>query len=482
MFKRMAVVLIMLSALTLCLSVVQAEAKRTEYEVFVSDSWGERNETGGQAIVSPGEILISAEIIKWYTDEKLTVHVAEKRAEVVIQSPRFKLETERLDSLIQQGVTLNFPLRLIEGKPYLNMVKLDQILGLAVIPHPHERTVEIRLPYGQKVLPQINKTRVKASLAQPFNVVWDHVTGEQRNLAAEKQLPGLHVISPTWFAVVNEAELVLNNADRKYVDDAHSKNYQVWALVSNSFNKDVTKKILADELSQANIIKQLVTYVSMYNLDGLNVDFENMYDDDKDRLTAFLTKLGAALKEQNVVFSIDVTVPSKTSFWSLCYDRQALGRIADYIMVMTYDEHWRLSPVSGSTASLPWVEKGVKAMLAEVPKEKLLLGIPFYTREWEETITEEGKVAVKSQALSMEQADKRVADHQASVTWLDDKGQYYTEYEKNGKRYRIWLENKDSIALKALLVPKYGLAGTASWRKGFEKEEIWQVLHDTVKK
>lgn len=95
---------------------------------------GERNETGGQAIVSPGEILISAEIIKWYTDEKLTVHVAEKRAEVVIQSPRFKLETERLDSLIQQGVTLNFPLRLIEGKPYLNMVKLDQILGLAVIP------------------------------------------------------------------------------------------------------------------------------------------------------------------------------------------------------------------------------------------------------------------------------------------------------------------------------------------------------------
>ena len=482
MFKRMTVAVIMLTVLALGLSVNQAAAKGAEYEIFVSDSWGGRNETGGQAIVAPGEILISAEIIKWYTDEELTVNVPEKRAEILISSPRFKLETARLDGLIQHGVTLNFPLRLIEGKPYLNVHKLDQILGLTVIAHPQEQTVEIRLPYGQKVLPQINKTRIKAPPLYPFNVVWDHVTGEQRDLAVEKQLSGLHVISPTWFAVVNEAGLVLNNANRKYVDDAHSKNYQVWALVSNSFNKDLTKKILADEQAQANIIKQLVTYVSMYNLDGINVDFENIYDDDKDRLTAFLTKLGAALKEQNVVFSIDVTVPSKSSFWSLCYDRQALGRIADYIMVMTYDEHWRLSPISGSTASLPWVEKGVTAMLAEVPKAKLLLGIPFYTREWEETITEEGKVSVKSQALSMEQADKRISDNHASVTWLDDKGQHYVEYEKNGKRYRIWLEDKDSIELKARLVAKYGLAGTASWRKGFEKEEIWNVLLATAKK
>lgn len=483
MEKVKACLLILVFLWTTGFAMATGHGQGVQYDLIVTDPWGEQTKTGGKAIVSPGEVWVSVEIVKWYTNEVVSVNQTDKRLDVTITTPRFRLETPHLDELVKSGLSLQFPLRLIHDRPYVNLKTAGPILGLTVVTHDHNKTVEMLLTTSEeKYHPQINKPRQTAPLTKPFNLVWDHVFGESRNIAAEPTLPGLHVISPTWFAVVDEQGTVTNKGNRSYVADAHQKNMQVWALVSNSFNRDMTKKILASAEAQTNIIKQLVTYVSLYDLDGINVDFENVYDDDKDRLTAFVANLGKALKEQNVILSVDVTVPSKVPFWSPCYDRKELSKIADYIMVMTYDEHWRLSPVAGSTASLPWVEKGVKAMLAEVPPEKLMLGMPFYTRLWTETTSETGGTNVKSQALSMAQAESIIAENESPVVWLADKGQHYTEYYKNGNRHRIWLEDKASIALKAQLVPKYGLAGTASWRRGFEKEEIWSVIQEAVKK
>ena len=483
MRKRLAFLGILFMVLLLQILPLAAQSRGVESEIFVTDPWGGRMETGARAIVGTSEIWIPADTVKWYTDHEFSINLIEKRVYVTILSPKFRLETIKLDKLLDRGITLTFPLKIIDGKPYMNMYRVDSLLGLKVVFHEKDQTLEMIPAFGQEpVVSQINTSRELFATEGKINLAWDHVSSDSRNLAIERSINGLDVISPTWFAVVNEEGFVLNKADSKYVADAHSKNYKVWALLSNSFDRELTKKILASDQAQENVIKQMVTYVSVYDLDGINVDFENVYDSDKDRFTAFIRKLGAALKEQQVVLSVDVTTPSKASFWSLCYDRKELARVADYIMVMTYDEHWRLSPISGSVASIGWVEKGLKATLAEVPGKKLLLGIPLYTREWEETTNDKGEVSVQSRALSMTQADKQIADNQASVIWLEDKGQYYAEYTKDNKRYRIWLEDATSIKLKAGLVHKYGLAGTALWRKGFEKEEIWDVLRETVKK
>ena len=483
MLKRLALFGMVFMVLLLQMLPLSAQSQGIESEIFVTDPWGGRIETGARAIVGTSEIWIPADIVKWYTDDEFIINLIEKRVYVTIHTPKFQLETIKLDKLLNLGTTLSFPLKMIDGKPYVNMYRVDSLLGLKVVFHGKDQMLEIIPAFGQeREVPQINRSREPFATAGKINLVWDHVSNDSPNLAIERSIKGLDVISPTWFAVVNEEGLVFNKADSKYVADAHSKNYKVWALLSNSFDRELTKKILASDQAQENIIKQMVTYVSVYDLDGINVDFENIYDSDKDRFTAFIRKLGTALKEQNVVLSVDVTTPSRASFWSLCYDRKELALIADYIMVMTYDEHWRLSPISGSVASIGWVEKGLKATLAEVPEKKLLLGIPLYTREWEETTNDKGEISVKSRALSMAQADKQIADNQASVIWLEDKGQHYAEYTKDNKRYRIWLEDVTSIKLKAKLVHKYGLAGTALWRKGFEKEEIWDVLQDTIKK
>ena len=476
--------ILVLAMILLCgASPVQVHAADFQGDLYVTDPWGARVETGAQAIVGAGEILVPPETIRWYTNEELRIDVPNRQAVVTVRSPRFRLETGLLDNMLAQGFTITLPLRVIDGKPYINMHRVDTVLGMSIVPHPSGRTVELITEIGDaQTRPQLNMPRLRQQIKGKANLVWDHVLGEPRNLAAEKTIAGLDVISPTWFAVVNEEGLIRNTADMRYVTAAHDKKLKVWALLSNSFDRELTRKILASDKAQDNIIRQMAVHAALYNLDGINVDFENIYDDDRDRLTAFIKKLGRVMKEQNTVLSVDVTVPSNASFWSLCYDRRALGEIADYMMVMTYDEHWRLSPVSGSVASIGWVEKGVRAVLAEVPKEKLLLGVPFYTREWEEATDGNGKVTVTSRALSMAQAARRITDNQADVVWLEDKGQHYTEYARNGNRYRIWLEDSRSIQLKADLVHKYGLAGTAAWRKDFETEDIWSVLKDSLKK
>ena len=170
--------------------------------------------------------------------------------------------------------------------------------------------------------------------------------------AREDKIPGLTVISPTWFAVTDSRGTVGSKADWKYVQDAHDKGYKVWALISNSFEPDMTKSFLADESAQDRAVRQILMYTALYDLDGINIDFENVYDDDSDRLTGFVARLAEKLKEQGVLVSLDATVPSGVPMWSNCYDRAALAKIVDYYMVMTYDEHWRTSPVAGSVASI----------------------------------------------------------------------------------------------------------------------------------
>ena len=433
-----------------------------------------------QALVEQYRIMLPVAVIKDYLYED--VYLANNRLMVNLGLPKFRLETEKLDDLIYAGVELNFPVKKIGGKPYIDFYGLDKLFGVAVTYQADTQTVRIMTGQNSFFAPlKLSERRKKQAFAGKINLVWDHITGEARNLAPAAKIPGLDVLSPTWFSIVSHDGLVASKADLKYVRDAHDKGYKVWALVSNSFDRDLTRAVLNNEWTRRKVIKQLAVYSSLYQLDGINIDFENIYDDDKDKLTQFVRELTAVLKEQNSVVSIDITVPSSASSWSLCYDRAALGQIVDYVMVMTYDEHWRTSPVSGSVASQGWVEQGIAATLQSIPGEKLLMGLPFYTREWEET-SENGKITVKPRTLSMAQAQQLVQESGVSPVWLQDKGQYYAEYRKAGRTYRIWLEDERSIALKASLAGKYQLAGVAVWRKDFEQPAVWDVLHTALKK
>lgn len=340
---------------------------------------------------------------------------------------------------------------------------------------------------------------VKDRLYQDQNIslVWEQVSVKTPDMSQVKSMEGLDVISPTWFELRRDTHPLgvkakdpviykdskekihmVDMGDDDFIQWAHQKDYDVWGLFRNEFDKDIANKMLNDREARRKSIELLLDYTKKYKLDGINIDFENVYYDDRHELSQFVRELAPVLREQGLVTSVDVTKIEPTSWtWSMCYDRKVLGEEADYIMLMTYDQNGSWSKKSGSVAQYSWVEKGLQGVLEQVPKEKMFLGIPLYTRVWEE---ENGRVT-KTTAISMQTADELIKNNGAILVWDEQSGQYLATYKKGYKTYKIWMEDANSINLKTSLVHKYGLAGVAAWRRGFEKPEIWHVLDKNLK-
>ncbi|MDD2402568.1 MAG: glycosyl hydrolase family 18 protein, partial [Clostridia bacterium] len=287
-------------------------------------------------------------------------------------------------------------------------------------------------------------------VGRPVVLTWEYVGQATANIAnianrADiEELTGVKVMSPTWFSLQKEG-LVANKADKSYVDWAHSGGRQVWGLFSNSFDPKLTHEFLGDTKLRIKVIKQILSYVDLYELDGINLDFENMYFEDKEAYVNFVKELAPLLHEKERVLTVDVTFHSMSKTWSMCYDRAKLAEVADYLMVMGYDEHGAGSLSAGSVASLPWVEEGVVNILKEVSPEKIILGIPFYTRLWKEELGEDGDTIVTSEALTLKSAENWIIEKNATVLFDEKTGQNYVEVTENGEVYRMWLEDDLSM-------------------------------------
>jgi spore germination protein YaaH len=315
-----------------------------------------------------------------------------------------------------------------------------------------------------------------------INLTWDYSSRAIQDMSSYKPIPGLNVISPTWFSVTNKAGDVRSFGSLAYVDWAHSQGLQVWALFSNGFSPSNSSVFLREFEIRKKIISQIILLSDLLNIDGINIDFEDVNYDDKDYLTQFVREITTMLHEQGLTVSMDVTIRSTNPNWSMVYDRPELAKVLDYMAVMTYDEHWATSPVSGSVASLPWVKEGLERILEQIPNDKLLLGVPFYTRIWTETKSASGDFKVTSKAYSMAVIKNALVKRNVTKSFDPNTGQNYAEYEENGTTNKVWIEDDVSMRSRIKLVRDYNLAGVASWRKGFEEAYIWDVIKEELNK
>jgi len=318
-------------------------------------------------------------------------------------------------------------------------------------------------------------------IGQPIVLAWEQVYAKNPNPSNFGPMPGLNIVSPTWFHVLDGEGALENRADAGYVRWAHDRGYRVWALFSNSFDPDLTAEALSTYDRRMTMARQLVSWAQLYELDGINVDFENVYVKDGPKLTQFLRELTPLLHEAGLTVSIDVTFAGGSETWSRFLDRKALGEIVDYMMVMAYDEHWASSPVAGSVASLPWVEDGMRRIIDEigVPAEKLVLGVPFYTRVWTETAAD-GKTKVSSKAIGMDAAAAIVREKGLAPTFDEAAGQHYVQYEEAGAVKKIWIEDDVSMKARVELAKELGLAGIAAWSRNFASERVWSTIEETL--
>lgn len=316
-------------------------------------------------------------------------------------------------------------------------------------------------------------------ITDKISMVWDYyskyVYPPDRS---GSKINGVNVVSPSFFDLIDEGkgELYDNAGEegKEYVNWAHSNGYKVWPMLSNNSYIETTAEIMRDFNLRQQLIENIVSQVLKYDLDGINVDFENMHDEDKDLFSRFIIELKPRLNEIGVVLSVDVTAPDGSPEWSLCFDRNVIGDVADYIVFMAYDQNGNSSPVEGTTAGYNWVKANIEKFLGQegVDESKLILGIPFYTRVWEER---NGKIT--SSTIDMKKIEQVIPEG-ASRTWDDDLKQYYVEFVEDGVTNKIWVEDEESIKAKLSLISEYNLAGAAYWEKDREPESLWNVISE----
>lgn len=306
-----------------------------------------------------------------------------------------------------------------------------------------------------------------------INLGWHVVAGMAGNDTLETvtaNTKGLNVISPTWFKLNDNAGGFTSFASQDYVDKAHSKGLEVWALVENIEYKDSIDMytILSSTSTREKLINGLVEQARVYGIDGINVDFEQISMDCGEHYIEFIRELSIPCREYGIVLSVDNYVPTG---YTDHYDRQEQGVVADYVIIMGYDEHYAGSTEAGSVASINFVEEGIKKTVEQVPSDKVINAVPFYTRIWE---TNGGKLS--SQAVGMDVAEEFINAHNIQVEWDEETCQNYGEYTDGASLYQVWLEDESSIEVKLNIMEKYNIGGVASWRLGYEKPEIWDII------
>lgn len=310
------------------------------------------------------------------------------------------------------------------------------------------------------------------SLDKKICLVWHQVISEEANGAIESLLAGtkgINVVAPTWFALTDNDGNYHSFADQAYVDLVHGKGMQVWAALDN-FNQgeNVNSEILFARTSvRKKLIAALTEEVKEYGIDGINLDIEGIKPEAGPHYVQFIRELSVSCRNEGIILSVDNYVPTG---YTAFYNRAEQGRVADYVIIMAYDEH-HAGGEAGSISSLPFVDKGIKDSVREIPKEKLICAVPFYTRIW----TEEGDETTSS-ALGISSAKDWIEENQINLYWQEELGQYYGELETESGLKLIWMEDETSLGLKMGLIRKAGLAGVACWKLGFESENIWDVI------
>ena len=308
-----------------------------------------------------------------------------------------------------------------------------------------------------------------------INMVF-HQTDNQasNNMLAQslEGVSGVNVIAPTWFYLESPEGDMSSVASDTYVATAHSRGLSVWT-VANDFDGAVnsskdTFSALSTYAGRSKIIDTIVSETVRVGADGINIDFEKVNADCAPYFQEFIRELSVSCRTQGLVLSIDAYVPTYTKYLG----RAELARTADYIVCMCYDEHTSGSETAGSVSSLPFVQKGIRDTLKEVPPEQTVIALPFFTRLWK--VNE--NAAPTSSAMGMGEAAAWLSENAANVVWDEETGQNYAEAKGVDGTSKIWVEDAQSISEKMKEVMAAGCAGVAEWKLGLETQDIWPSL------
>jgi len=254
-------------------------------------------------------------------------------------------------------------------------------------------------------------------------------------------------------------------------------------VVNPGFDRDAASALLRHRRAQQRAVAYLARLAERYNFAGWQLDLEYIDPADKLRYTQFVQRAAARLHQEGRLLSIAVVprfsdvypdVDPGREFhggeWGAPYDFRALGRVVDFMTLMTYDHHSSATP-PGPVAGYDWVKAALDYATARVPRQKILLGIPFYGREWVQSGEDSS-----ARTLSFADAQDRMEQWQVPGLWDERWRTPWFQYSDTDGLHTGWYEDSRSLQAKLALMEEYRLRGFAAWRLGVEDPAFWTLL------
>lgn len=433
--------------------------------------------------VEDGTAYVALEYVKQYTALDYEYMEEPNRVQITCEYGEIPVVEAKKNSVVRYRAGHKSPI-------LTDVKKSDQLFVLDEGENPVKKWTKVRTKDGyigyikDSKLKEQTTTTLTTDFEEPeytsltkdytINLAWHQVTNKEANSHVLEKIAdakGLTTISPTWFFIKDNNGNIQSLASQDYVNYCHQNGVEVWGLVENITYQnqfDITE-VLNKTSARQNLVTQLIAQAIQYDLDGINVDIEALPGEAGDGFIEFIRELSIMCRRNNIILSVDNYVPMA---YNQNYHRKEQGIVADYVIIMGYDEHFSGSEEAGSVASIGYVRNGIEKTLEEVPAEKVINAVPFYTRMWKT----DGEGKLSSSAIGMQSAAKSLADHNVTPEWDEETAQYYGAFEEGEDFYQIWLEEERSIEEKAKLIKEYHLAGIASWRLGYEKNEIWDII------
>ena len=305
-------------------------------------------------------------------------------------------------------------------------------------------------------------------------IAWHQVTVADANAYLDDAVNiawSLDVVSPTWYKVADGSGEVSSIAWKSYVDNAHARGLKVWPLVDDFTDGLDREMLLTSTDSRNRFVSYLISEARELGFDGINLDFEVVPQEAASGFEQLLRELSVACRTHGLVFSIDNYPPRAHTEH---YNRKLQGQVADYVIIMGYDEHWGTSSGAGSVASLPFVVDAIEQTIAVVPANKVINAVPFYSRLWATNQTDESLWIEAVPGLDWQQ--RWLEKNDIEPVWDEELGQNYAELLQKDILYQIWLEDADSMRARIEAMKAFDLGGVAGWRLGLEKPETWDIL------
>ena len=350
----------------------------------------------------------------------------------------------------------------------------DVVIGYVENKRLGEITEEMETPVTDYQAPEYTSLTADSKICLGWHSIGG-VAGNDTLYSMVSGTKGMNVIAPTWFSMTDENGAFRSFATAGYVTTAHQMGLQVWGVLDN-FNyanengiSISTLNMLSSTTARQNLVKNVTDTAVGLGLDGINVDFEQLSSDCGPHYVEFLRELSIECRNKGLVLSIDNYVPFNFNDY---YRLDIQGEVADYVIIMGYDEHWHGSKDPGSVASISYVSDGLDRTLQEVPANKVVNALPFYTILWktEGTDVTDEYITMRNEADFMSKAG-------VSAEWDEVTCQNYAEWTSGSVNYQIWLEDAESIAVKLNMMTTKNIGGVAVWRLGYGTQAAWELIN-----